>query len=190
MLDFRAPLQHTPWRVLIAGVTGVGKTTLCGRIADAAGLAYVELDSLYHGPEWSVLPDFERDVEAVIRGERWVSEWQYHAVKDRMLARADTLIWLDYPRRVALPRLLRRTLRRRVSTEPLWNENHEPPIHTFFTSPDDNIIRWEMKTHALLRGVVPRLEREAPPLQLVRLGGQRELEHWLAGPLVTALASR
>lgn len=190
MLDFRAPLRHTPERVLVAGVTGVGKTRLCRRLADAAGFAYVELDSLHHGPEWSVLPDFERDVEAVISGQRWVSEWQYHAVRDRMLARADTLIWMDYPRRVALPRLLRRTVRRRFSAETLWNGNRERPLHSFFTKPDENIIRWEMKTHALLRGVVPGLEREAPPLQLVRLGGQRQLERWLAGPLAAALAPR
>lgn len=190
MLDFRASLPHTPERVLVAGVTGVGKSTLCRRLAEVAELAYVELDSLHHGPEWSVLPDFDRDVETVIEGQCWVSEWQYRAVKGRMLARADTLVWLDYPRRVALLRLLRRTIRRRFSRETLWNGNREWPLHSFFTNPDDNIIRWEMKTHALLRGVVPGLGREAPPLQLVRIGGQRELEHWLAGPLAAALAPR
>jgi hypothetical protein len=42
-----------------------------------------------------------------------------------VLARADTDVWLDLPRRVWLPRLLRRTIRRLLMQEQLWNGNRE-----------------------------------------------------------------
>lgn len=189
MLDSHSPLLHAPRRVLVAGVTGVGKSTLCRRLAGVLGLPYVELDSLYHGPNWVPLAGFEDSVDELIGAPSWVSEWQYSAVRERMLERADTLLWLDYPRSVALGRLIKRTIARRIRREVLWNGNVEPPLRTFFTDPDANIIRWEMKTHAALRGVVPALLARAPQLQIVRFGSQRELEAWLAGPLAARPAS-
>lgn len=189
MLDSTDSLCHSPRRVLVAGVTGVGKSTLCRRLAVVLGLPYVELDSLHHGPNWTPLASFEGGVDAFIAGPQWVSEWQYSVVRDRMLGRADTLVWLDYPRRVALGRLVKRTIGRRIRREVLWNGNVEPPLRTFFTDPEANIIRWEMKTHAALRGVVPALEERSPQLQIVRIAGQRELDAWLAGPLAARPAS-
>ena len=44
---------------------------------------------------------------------------------DLVVARADTVLWLDLPRRVWLPRLLWRTARRAVLREELWNGNRE-----------------------------------------------------------------
>ena len=38
---------------------------------------------------------------------------------------ADTVVWLDLPRRIWLPRLLWRTLGRVVLREELWNGNRE-----------------------------------------------------------------
>lgn len=189
MLDSTDRLRHSPRRVLVAGVTGVGKTMLCRRLSAVLGLPYVELDSLHHGPSWTPLASFEGSVDAIIAAPHWVSEWQYSAVRERMLERADTLVWLDYPRAVALGRLVKRTLARRIRREVLWNGNVEPPLHTFFTDPEVNIIRWEMKTHAALRGVVPALEERAPHLQIVRIAGQRELDAWLTGPLAAGPAS-
>ena len=42
-----------------------------------------------------------------------------------MLDRADTIVWLDLPTRVWLPRLIRRTWRRVMGRETLWNGNTE-----------------------------------------------------------------
>ncbi len=44
---------------------------------------------------------------------------------DLVLERADTVVWLDLPRRVWLPRLVLRTLRRALTREELWNGNRE-----------------------------------------------------------------
>jgi len=145
---------------------------------------YTELDSLFHGENWTKLPSFEADAEALAAGDRWITEWGYWSsgVKQLLAGRAQLLVWLDLPRRVALPRLIRRTVRRRVLREELWNGNVEPPLHTFFTRPDDNIIRWEMKTHDKWRERMPSVIEEFPHLEVVRVGTARELEAWLSGP--------
>lgn len=141
MLQADDSLPVSPQRILIAGVTGVGKTTLVARISVITGIPHTEIDALHHGCGWSKRDSFVDDVTAFSGETRWVSEWQYREVRGLLADRADTLVWLDLPRRVALPRLLLRTIRRRILREELWNANVEPPLHTFFTNPSDNIIR-------------------------------------------------
>ena len=73
-------------------------------------------------------------------------------------------------------------MRRRIRRELLWNGNIEPPLRTFFTAPEENIIRWEMKTHDKWRHRMPEVERDHPALHVVRLRRARDVEAWLQGP--------
>jgi adenylate kinase family enzyme len=50
MLTERDALPARPQRVIVAGTSGSGKSTLAARIAREAGLPYVEIDGLFHGP--------------------------------------------------------------------------------------------------------------------------------------------
>ncbi|NUT51332.1 MAG: AAA family ATPase, partial [Saccharothrix sp.] len=45
-------LPHPPRRVLVTGTSGSGKSTLARVVAEALGLSSVEMDSLFHGPQW------------------------------------------------------------------------------------------------------------------------------------------
>lgn len=57
-----------------------------------------------------------------------------------MFGRADTVVWLDLPRRVAVPRIVRRTLGRMLRGEELWNGNRERLRYLFDPRPDMNIV--------------------------------------------------
>jgi adenylate kinase family enzyme len=181
------PIPHSARRVLVTGASGSGKSTLRQRISDALGFPTVEIDSLYHGPEWTVRPTFEEDADRFSSGSAWVIEWQYSAVRALLLSRSDLLVWLDHSRWTVTHRVLRRTFARRIGRQQLWNGNHEPPLCTFF-SDRDHIVRWAWRTH-------PRRAAEAREVAagpegpvVVRLRGQRQVDAWVNGP-VAALAA-
>jgi adenylate kinase family enzyme len=181
-------LPFRPHRILVAGVSGSGKSTLCRRIAAATGIPYTELDSLYHGPGWTPQPDFAQTVERITAAPDWVSEWQYRAVREMLLHRADLLVWLDPPFRVTLAQVVRRTIRRRVRREELWNGNTEPPLRTFFTD-REHIVRWAIRTRRKLRIRIPPLEWDPAAPVVVRLRSSHQVSRWLKGPLKRAIRS-
>ncbi|MGO1609355.1 MAG: AAA family ATPase [Agrococcus casei] len=182
MLHSDDVLPSPPQRVLIAGVTGSGKTTLASRLAPLWHLEHYEIDALFHGPGWTPRPEFLDEVRAFAATERWVTEWQYTSkgTNDILPPRADLAIWLDYPYRVVRQRLLRRTLRRSILRTKLWNGNVEPPPWTQLSATkEESIMRWQTATLTKWRERMPDLEQSFPSMQVVRLGHPRELEHWL-----------
>ena len=173
-------LPQRPRRVLVAGASGAGKTTLAARIAGRLGLPHVEIDALYHGPAWTPRPTFEAEIAELSERPAWVTEWQYSVARPVLLARADLMVWLDLPRSVVLRRVTARTLRRRLRRTVLWNGNLEPPLHTFFTDPE-HIVRWAWTTYPLTEVRVREAARERPDLVVVRLAGQTSVDRWVSG---------
>lgn len=188
MLRFDDPLPRRPKRVLVAGVSGAGKTTLATRIAQVVDAPHTEIDALFHGPDWVPRPTFADDVRAMVAKPSWTTEWQYGSARPVLAAHADLFVWLDVPfMTVTFPRVVRRTLRRRLRREALWNGNVEPPLWTFFTD-REHIVRWSIATRKNYQAQVPLLEAAYPDLTIVRLRTTREVESWLAGPLSQAAA--
>jgi adenylate kinase family enzyme len=185
LLGAADPLPRRPRRVLVAGTSGAGKTTLAGRVAATLELPHVELDSLYHGPGWRPRPSFEADVRRLSAGPAWVTEWQYNAVRALLADRADLLVWLDLPRRVVMHRLVRRTIVRRVRRTELWNGNVEPPLWTVFTD-REHLVRWAWHAHRRTAAHVNDLLARRPDLPVVRLRSGADVARWLAGPLPDA----
>ncbi|MFC5930436.1 AAA family ATPase [Cryobacterium melibiosiphilum] len=183
MLSGHDALPHRPRRVLVAGVSGAGKTTLARRIAAVTGGLHTEIDAPYHGPGWVARPEFVADVHAFMNAESWTTEWQYTEARPLLAERADLLVWLDLPFvRVTLPRVVGRTIRRRIRRSQLWNGNIEPPFRTIFTDPE-HIVRWAISTRRSYDQRVPPLEARYPQLVVVRLRSQQEVGQWFAGPL-------
>lgn len=182
MLSADDPLPLRPERVLVAGVTGSGKTTLSARLGELWSLRHVEIDSLFHGPEWTPRPTFLDDVRAFAAEDLWVTEWQYTSKgTDEILApRAQLAIWLDYPYRVVRSRLLRRTLSRSILRTRMWNGNVEKPIWRMFRSdPEENILAWQTATLHKWAERFPSVEKGFPHLTIVRLRHPRETERWV-----------
>jgi adenylate kinase family enzyme len=177
-------LPHQPRRVLVAGSSGAGKSTLARGIADVLGIPYVELDSLFHGPQWTPRPQFLEDVRRFVRQPAWATEYQYSDARPLLLGAADTLVWLDYPRHFVMRRLVVRTVRRRATGAHLWNGNYEPPLSTVFTDPE-HLLRWAWNSHDGLRRKMAAIMvgEHSSRLTIVRLRGQREVDRWRAGPL-------
>jgi adenylate kinase family enzyme len=168
-----------PQRVLVAGMAGAGKTTLAARLAEVLGVPHVEIDALHHGPGWTVRDEFERDVVALTQQPTWVTEWQYDAARPLLAERADLAVWLDLPVAVVMWRITRRTVRRRLRRQVLWNGNVEPPLRTILTD-RDHVIRWAWKTRHDTATRIADLAARRPELVVVHLSRLRDVETWLS----------
>jgi adenylate kinase family enzyme len=170
---------HDARRILVAGTSGSGKTTLAAHIARIADVPHTEIDALFHHAGWTPNPRFEDEVRELVAGDAWVTELQYPTARPLLAARAQLLVWLDLPRRVVLPRIVRRTVSRSLRRTELWNGNVEAPLRTFFTDPE-HIVRYSMQTHGLQATRVREALRANPGLRLVRLRTARDTARFLA----------
>ncbi|UJW32103.1 adenylate kinase [Saccharothrix sp. AJ9571] len=180
------PIEAVPLdrvrRIAVAGPPGSGKTTLAAELSRRLGVPFTQFETFFHGPGWTVLPDWQEKVLAHVDGESWAIEWQGEEVREQLTARTQVLIWLDHPRWLTTARVVTRTLRRRFGRgSAIPGGNTEGPLHTFFTD-RDHIVRESWRRHAWLRARVARLitEDRHPDLVVVRLRGQREVDAWLA----------
>ena len=185
VLDHRDRLPGRPERVLVGGTSGSGKTTLARRIADQIGAPHTELDSLHHGPNWTVRPTFEADVVALAAQQRWVTEYQYPTARPLLLARCDLVVYLLRPRWLVMARVIRRTVRRSVRREVLWNGNIEPPLRTVLTE-RDHIVRWAWRTHGRNAERIAEIRAARPDVPVIVLCSGRDIARWLNGQLAAA----
>ena len=167
-------------RVLVVGSSGAGKTTMAAALAARLGLPHTELDSLWHGPGWVPRPEFERDVEAMLATGRWVTEYQYRPVKDRLLDQAQAVVWLDHPFPLVAARLFRRSVVRAVTRRAYWNGNRESVAMWLHASHPLRIVLsrefWakRRRTEVELDGAAAR------GAVVIRLRGARAADRWLA----------
>jgi adenylate kinase family enzyme len=136
-------------RVSVVGTSGSGKSTLAVALARVIDAPLLELDSVYHQPGWSLLAveEFRRRVTAVADGERWVIDGSNRRALDIVWARADTVVWLDLPRRTVMRRVIWRTLRRVVGRVELWNGNREGWNQLLSWDKEESVIAWAWQTH-------------------------------------------
>lgn len=170
-------------RVAVVGVTGAGKTTMAETLAQRLGVMHVELDSLHWDPGWQQAPRevFRRRVAEALSGPSWVADGNYSKTRDLVWGRADTLVWLDYSRRLALGRLITRTFRRIMRREQLWNGNRETLRGTLLSR--DSLLLYLFQSHGRLRRSYPQALQDPryAHLKVVRLRSPREADCWLTG---------
>src|SRR6476620_8411558 len=163
---------------VIASASGCGKTTVGRLLATRLGVPFVELDALNHGPGWTeaTAEQLRAHVAPIVATDGWVIDGGYRGkLGDLVLEAADTVVWLDLPRREWLPRLFRRTVRRIVRREELWGGNRESFGNAFLMR--DGLLRFAWRNYGVRRATYPS---ELARFHVVRLRSQREVEAWLA----------
>ena len=141
-------------RIAVIGSSGVGKSTLANALAAALDVPVIELDALMHGPDWTPTPTPEfrsRVMDAIASADEyhggWVVPGNYRTVADITQQRADTIVWLDLPRRVSMWRLLTRSVRRAVTREETWGGNRESLADLVSRDPNRNVLLWSWQHH-------------------------------------------
>jgi adenylate kinase family enzyme len=170
-------------RVSVVGNSGSGKSTVARELAGILGVPHLELDAVFHQPGWVPLPEdeFRRAVGAAAARDCWVMDGNYSAVRPLVWARADTIVWLDLPRRTVMRQVVWRTLRRAVSRQELWNGNREP-LRNFLTwLPEESIISWAWHNHGKYqdRYAAAAADPANAHLTFIRLASRRDITRFL-----------
>jgi len=131
-------------RIAVVGSSGSGKSTLARQLGETLSLPHIELDAINWQAGWRDLNthdpnEFIRRVEAAIAAEAWISDGNYGLVRDAVWSRATHLVWLDYERKVIMPRLVRRSVIRAVDLRELWPG----------TGNRETVAKWLDKDHPL-----------------------------------------
>jgi adenylate kinase family enzyme len=162
---------------LISTASGCGKSTTGQALAERMNVPYHELDALHHGPDWEPCPadELRARVEPIVQGRSWVVDGTYRGtIGDLVPEAADLVVWLDLPVRVWLPRLVRRTARRVLRKEELWNGNRErwrDVLH-----PTNSVVVYALRNYRRTRRT---LEAELARFPVARLRSPAEVETFL-----------
>jgi adenylate kinase family enzyme len=163
---------------VVATASGCGKTTFSRALGSRLGVPVHELDALHHGPNWTEASaeELREKVEPLVGGDAWVIDGAYRGkLGDLVLEAADTVVWLDLPLHVWLPRLVRRTVARTIRREELWNGNRESFRMTFLSH--DSVVYYALRHYRHRR---ERYPVELSRFALVRLRTPAEVEQFLA----------
>jgi adenylate kinase family enzyme len=171
-------------RIAVIGLAGTGKSYLARTLAERLGLHYIDRDALIVQAGWRPTPLAERVplFEALTRADGWTFDGHLRSYRDdeqAVLARCDTVVWLDFPRWRVMASVVPRTLKRAITRERLWNGNIEGWQRLFSR---ENSITFSWKYY-------PRFQREyralfANPAHahriLIRFTRRADVNRWLA----------
>ena len=173
-------------RISVVGNSGSGKSTLARKLAATLGVPHVDLDGVFHQPRWEPLPvdEFQRVVTTRAAEDGWVIDGNYSAVRSIVWARADTVVWLDPPRRTVMRRVAWRTVRRAVTRQELWNGNREPLSNFLTWNPERSVISWAWHNHVKYRSRYGAAAADPANAHLtfIRLTSRRDVTRFLASP--------
>jgi adenylate kinase family enzyme len=169
-------------RIVVQGASGSGKTTLAVALAARLKFPHLELDGLFHQPNWTPLEleTFRSSVEEFTEQRQWVIDGNYSHVRDIVWLKADVIVFIDLPKSQVMFRVVKRTLGRLFRREDLWNGNRESFRNVMSLDPAKNVMMWSWTTHAKYHEQVPGEARaQADHAQIVALRTTREVNAFL-----------
>jgi adenylate kinase family enzyme len=149
---------------------------LACKLAERSRLPLVHLDFHYWRPGWQ-LPDskeWRAQVIALADAPAWIMDGNYSNTYDIRMPRADTLVWLDYPRSICMRRVLLRTLTGYGRTRPDLPESCPERFDTQFLR-----YVWDFPEKHRPR-IESGIERFGGHLLIARLCSDRDASEFLA----------
>lgn len=107
-------------RIIVIGSSGSGKSTLSRKLSKSLDLPVYHLDALFWKPNWVMTePDEQEKIQkSLLEKSDWIIDGNYTGILDERLKTADTVIFLDLPRRVCFYRVFKRLFQNLGKTRP------------------------------------------------------------------------
>lgn len=107
-------------RIMIIGGGGAGKSTLARKLHEITGIPLFHLDYYFWNDGWVPTDDvkFLRMVDQFAANKEWIIDGNYSRTMNKRLAKADTIIFLDFSRWALLSGILKRRLMYNRKTRP------------------------------------------------------------------------
>jgi adenylate kinase family enzyme len=156
---------------MIVGSGGAGKSALARQIGAITGLPVIHLDHHYWGPDWEPTPgpEWVEQVQELLAGPEWIADGNYGGTLELRARLADTIVFLDLPRRVCLARAVRR-VRSPILQAPGCRQKV-----------DGAFLRWIWTFPRVTRPkVLAVLGRHAPTTDIVHLRSAADLRRFLS----------
>ena len=107
-------------RIAVVGCCGSGKSTLAKELANALDYPLFHIDQMFWLPGWIQRPadEFRARHNAAIENDRWVMDGNNTGTMPARFARADMIIFFDYPLWLCLFRIFKRIVTHHGKTRP------------------------------------------------------------------------
>ena len=114
-------LEHLGKRIAVVGVSASGKSTFARKLAVKTGLPLTHVDAVMWKPGWDYIGDDAtvKELTAISQRDTWLIEGfiDKNALA-AVLGRADTIVYLDYPRHIPALRYIKRWFMHRKNPRP------------------------------------------------------------------------
>jgi len=86
-------------RIMVVGCCGAGKSTISRKLHEKTGIPLFHLDQYYHQPNWEEpsTADWIAANHKLVEGDQWIIDGNYNSTMDIRMAKADAIIFMDYP---------------------------------------------------------------------------------------------
>ena len=157
-------------RILVLGCSGSGKSTLARALAAKTELPLVHLDNVWWRADGTHISreDFDRALETLLRGEKWIMDGDYSRTYEVRVRAADTVIFLDYPKDVCMAGITARVGQKRSDMP--WTES----------ALDQELVALVQSYRRDNRPQLLSLLQKYPEKQSLIFTARQEAERWLS----------
>ncbi|MEN3089914.1 MAG: DNA topology modulation protein [Staphylococcus pseudoxylosus] len=121
-------------KIIVIGSSGSGKSTLSRQLSNILNIPVYHLDVLFWKPNWVMTTKDEQiDIQnSLLEKSYWIIDGNYTGIMEDRLQLADTIVFLNLPRRICYFRVFKRLFKNMGKTRPdMGNDCKERVTFTF-----------------------------------------------------------